>query len=292
MELAAVKESITPEQYAQRYAQLRDQMGLDDPIIIRYVKWFSNMITGDFGMSHVYKQPVLDVVKVPLRNTVYINLFVVTICLIITIPLGIFCAVKKNSLFDKVVQVFTVIGYSMPKFIIALLCIYLFAVKNNWFPVSGMNSPNFQGTGFALFKDTMHHLFLPLLVIILGSLGGITRYVRAAMIDALSMDYIKTARAKGLKERIVIFSHAWRNALLPVITTIISWFMTIFSGSLIVERMFNLHGMGKFYIDALNRQDFNVAIAIQMFYILIALFGNLITDLSYGIVDPRVRVNS
>ncbi|MDR7870634.1 MAG: ABC transporter permease [Tissierellaceae bacterium] len=292
MELQAIKETITPEQYQQRYTQLRSQMGLDDPLIIRYFRWFANMIRGDFGTSHVYKQPVADVVKVPLRNTIFINLFVVAICLAITIPLGIFCAVRKNSLFDKFVQVFTIIGYSLPKFIIALLAIYFFAVKNNWFPVSGMNTPGFQGTGMELFKDTMYHLFLPIMVIVIGSLGGITRYVRAAMIDALSMDYIKTARAKGLKEKVVIFSHAWRNALLPVITLIISWFMSIFSGSLITERMFNLHGMGKFYMDALNRQDFNVAIAIQMFYIIIALLGNLITDLSYGVVDPRVRVNS
>lgn len=291
MELAPFKESMTPEQYAQRYAQLRSQMGLDDPLIVRYIKWFTGMLKGDFGISHVYKQQVLDVVRIPFRNTVFINLFVVVIGLIITIPLGILCAVKKNTFLDKLVQVFTVIGYSMPVFIIALLCIFLFAVKNPWFPVSGMNTPNFQGTGMALFKDTMYHLFLPLLVIILGSLGGITRYVRAAMIDALSMDHIKTARAKGLKERVIIFSHAWRNALLPVVTLIISWFMTIFSGSLVVEKMFNLNGMGKFYWDALNRQDFNVAIAIQMFYIVIALLGNLVTDLSYGIVDPRVRVN-
>lgn len=292
MELQPLKESITAEQYEQRYAQLREQMGLDDPLIVRYIRWFGNMLKGDFGTSHVYKQKVLDVVKTPLRNTVFINVFVVVIGLIITIPLGILCAVKKNSFLDKLVQVFTVIGYSMPVFIIALLCIFFFAVKNQWFPVSGMNTANFQGTQFELFKDTMYHLFLPLLVIILGSLGGITRYVRAAMIDALDMDYIKTARAKGLKERVIIFSHAWRNALLPIITLIISWFMSIFSGSLIVERMFNLHGMGKFYMDALTRQDFNVAIAIQMFYIVIALVGNLVTDLSYGIVDPRVRVNN
>ena len=292
MQLAAVKEGITAEQYEMRYAQLREQMGLDDPMPVRYVRWFGNMMKGDFGTSHVYKQKVLDVVKTPLRNTILINIFVVIIGLIITIPLGIYCAVKKNTIFDKITQVFTVVGYSIPIFIIGLLAIYVFAVKNRWFPVSGMKTPNFTGTGLEEFKDMMWHLFLPLLVIIIGSLGGITRYIRAAMIEALSMDYIKTARAKGLKERVIIFSHAWRNALLPIITLIISWFMTIFSGSLVVERMFNLHGMGKFYMDALTRQDFNVAIAIQMFYIIIALLGNLITDLSYGLVDPRVRVNN
>ena len=172
-----------------------------------------------------------------------------------------------------------------------VLFIFAFAVKLQWFPVSGMNTPNFNGTGLAWFKDTMYHLALPLMVILIGSLGGMTRYVRAAMSDALGMDYIKTARAKGVKEKVVIFSHAWRNALLPVITLIIGWFMSIFSGSLVVERMFNLNGMGKFYIDALNNQDYDVALAIQMFYIIIALVGYLLTDISYGLVDPRVRVN-
>ena len=125
----------------------------------------------------------------------------------------------------------------------------------------------------------------------IGNLAGITRYVRAAMADALTMDYIKTARAKGLKERVVIFSHAWRNALLPVVTLLIGWFMSIFYGSLIIERMFNLEGLGKLLITSLNNQDYNVVMAIQLLYIIIALLGNLITDLSYGIVDPRVRVD-
>lgn len=291
-QLEPLKGQITPEEYDIRYRQLRDQMGLDDPLIVRYSRWFKAMLRGDFGMSHRYRRPVIDVVLVPLRNTVFINIFVVTIGLAITIPLGILCAVKRNTVFDKAIQVFTIIGHSLPQYIIALLAIYYFAVIKEWFPVSGMNTPNFQGTGWELFKDTMYHLTLPLFVIIIYSLASMTRHVRAAMSDALGMDYIKTARAKGLKERVVIFSHAWRNALLPVVTLIINWFMSIFSGSLVVERMFNLHGMGKFYIDALNNQDYNVAIAIQLFYIVIALVGNLIADLSYGIVDPRVRINN
>ena len=124
-----------------------------------------------------------------------------------------------------------------------------------------------------------------------GSLGGMTRYVRAAMIESLSMDYIRTARAKGLRERVVIYSHAWRNALLPVITVLIGWFISIFSGSLIIEQMFGLNGMGQLYYQGLMNNDYELALAIQMFYVLIALVGQLITDLSYGIVDPRVRVN-
>ena len=125
----------------------------------------------------------------------------------------------------------------------------------------------------------------------LASLGGMTRYVRAAMIDALSMDYVRTARAKGVREKMVIYSHAWRNALLPVITVVIGWFIGIFSGSVIIESTFSLNGMGKLYIDGLNNYDYELVLAMQMFYTIISLVGILVTDLSYGLVDPRVRVN-
>ena len=141
------------------------------------------------------------------------------------------------------------------------------------------------------FWDKMYHLALPLIVMTFGSLGGMTRYVRAAMIEALSMDCIRTARAKGLREQVVIYSHAWRNALLPVVTSIIGWFLSVFSGSLVIENVFSLNGMGKLYILGLNNNDAELCLAIQMFYTAISLIGNLITDLVYGVVDPRVRVD-
>lgn len=290
-ELEPLRSKLTAEEYQYRYQLARERLGLDDPMPIRYAKWMSGVLQGDLGMSSIYKAPVREVIVSPMKITVFINIFSIIITLAITIPLGIFTAVKKNSIFDKSVQVLTIVGYSIPVFIIALLFIYLFAVRLGWFPVSGLNTPNFSGTAWEEFKDTMYHLALPLGVLTVGSLGGLTRYVRAAMIDALSMDYIRTARAKGLKERVVIFSHAWRNALLPVITLIISWLMSVFAGSLVIERMFNLKGMGDFYISALTNQDYNVAMAIQLFYIILALLGNLLSDLSYGVVDPRVRVN-
>ena len=136
-----------------------------------------------------------------------------------------------------------------------------------------------------------HDVSLPVLVLTFASLGGMTRYVRSAMIDALSMDYIRTARAKGLREKVVIYSHAWRNALLPVITVIISWFLSIFSGSVIVETTFTLNGMGQLYYQALRNSDYELALACQMFYCVVSLVGALIMDLSYGLVDPRVRVD-
>ena len=141
------------------------------------------------------------------------------------------------------------------------------------------------------YIDKLYYLCLPLMVMTFGSLGGMTRYVRAAMIDALSMDHIKTARAKGVHEKTVIYSHAWRNALLPIIGIVIGWFLGIFSGSLIIENTFGLNGMGSLYIKALNNHDYDLALAMQMFYTVVSLVGALITDLSYGFVDPRVRID-
>lgn len=290
-EVEALKSQLKPDEYQRAYELARERLGLNDPVHIRYIKWAKGFLKGDFGTSLVHKLPVKDVLKTPLKVTIFINIFSVIAGLLITIPLGIYCAVKKNSRFDKVVQVLTIIGYSIPPFIFALLFIYLFAVKLGWFPVSGMKTPNFVGTTWEVIKDYAKHLALPLMVMTIGSLGGMTRYVRASMIDALSMDCIRTARAKGLKEKVVILSHAWRNALLPIVTLIINWFMSIFYGSLIIERMFNLTGLGKVLIDSLFNQDYTVVMAIQLFYIVIALSGNLLADLSYGLVDPRVRVN-
>lgn len=282
---------VSAEVFEERYQEAREKLGLDDPIPVRYVKWMGNLVKGDLGYSTFYKKDVKDVLGQPLANTVFINIFATILALGITIPVGIYCAVKKFSKFDNTVQALTIVGYSVPQFIVALVFIYIFAVKLGWFPISGMNSPNFQGTGMAAIVDRMRYLALPVIVMTVASLGGMTRYVRAAMIDALSMDYIRTARAKGLKEKVVIYSHAWRNALLSVTTLIIGWFMSIFMGSIIIEQMFQINGIGKMYYVGLMNQDYDLALAIQMLYCIITLIGNLLTDVSYGIVDPRVRIN-
>ena len=192
---------------------------------------------------------------------------------------------------DNAVQVVTIIGYSIPVYIIALIFIWFFAVTFEIFPVSGSQTPGASYTGIRQFLDRLYYISLPVIVMTFGSLGGMTRYVRAAMIEALSMDYIRTARAKGLREKVVIYSHAWRNALLPVITVIISWFLGIFGGSVIIENTFGLNGMGSLYYQGLMNNDYELALAIQMFYIVVSLIGQLVTDLSYGFVDPRVRID-
>ncbi|MDO5738402.1 MAG: ABC transporter permease [Eubacteriales bacterium] len=300
-EVEHLKSELKSEEYAQVYKEARERLGLDDPLLVRYGRWmglakdkkgnFNGLLQGNFGYSNLYKKDVRKVVKEPMLYTMFINIFATILALGITIPLGIKTAVKKNSTFDKTVQVLSIVGYSIPIYIIALLFIYLFAVVFRIFPVGGMMTAGSKYTGLKWFADRMHYLGLPLIVMTLASLGGMTRYVRAAMIDSLSMDYVRTARAKGVREKIVVYSHAWRNALLPVITVVIGWFLGIFSGSVIIETTFGLNGMGKLYIQGLTNNDYELVLAMQMFYTVISLIGALVIDLSYGLVDPRVRVN-
>ena len=288
--------------YEERYEYWQKQYGTNGTKIERYFRWlgvypydngsFNGLLQGNLGTSTKFAKPVAEVLVEPMKNTIFINIFSTFLALGITIPLGIFCAVKRGSKRDVAVQVGTVVGYSLPTFIIAIVFIWLFAVILGWFPVSGMQTAgSLNWSPWRQFWDRMYHMALPLIVMTFSSLGGMTRYVRAAMIEALSMDCIRTARAKGLREKIVIYSHAWRNALLPIITLVIGWFIGIFSGSLMIENIFALNGIGKTYYDALQGNDNEVILALQMFYIALSLFGNLFIDIVYGFVDPRVRVN-
>ena len=288
--------------YDERYEYWQRVYGLDGNLIERYLRWigvypysdgsFHGLLQGDLGDSSFYGRPVAEVLAEPMKNTIFINIFATILALGITIPLGIFCAVHRGSKRDVAVQVGTIVGYSLPTFIIAIVFIWLFACVLHWFPVAGMQTAgSLNWSPMRQFWDRMYHLALPLIVMTFCSLGGMTRYVRASMIEALSLDCIRTARAKGLREKTVIYSHAWRNALIPIVTLVIGWFLGIFSGSLMIENIFALNGIGRVYYDAFSHSDNEVVLALQMFYILISLLGNLIIDIAYGFVDPRVRVN-
>lgn len=289
--------------YEERYELWSKRYGTDGNKIERYGRWigvypysddgkFKGILEGNFGDSSQYGIKVKDLIKEPMKNTILINIFATILALGITIPLGIFCAVKRGSRRDIAVQVGTIVGYSLPVFIIAIVFIWLFSVVLGWFPISGTQTVGYLDWSPAKqFWDKMYHLSLPLIIMTFCSLGGMTRYVRASMIEALSMDCIKTARAKGLKEKVVIYSHAWRNALIPIITLVIGWFLGIFSGSLMIENIFGINGIGRVYFTALQNSDNEVVLALQMFYIFISLLGNLIIDIAYGFIDPRIRVN-
>ena len=288
--------------YQEEYQKLREQMGLNDPLLVRYARWFgllpekngkfNGILQGNFGYSNQYKRNVVDVIGTPMLNSIQLNLFSTIITLAITIPLGIYCAVHAKSAADNAIQVSTVVGYSLPSFLVAILFIFLFAVLIPIFPTGGAKTPGSSMTGLRDYFDRLYYMTLPILVMVFTGLAGMTRTVRAAMMDTLSQDYIRTARAKGLKEKVVVYSHAWRNALLPVSTSIMGWMISVFTGgALVIENTFGLNGTGRLYYTALVNTDFELALALQLFYTLIGLFGVLLTDISYTLVDPRVRID-
>ena len=288
------------ELYNAKIEELRRELGTDQNVFVRYLGWigvapingrYNGILQGNFGYSYQYDRPALDVLITPMKNTIFINIFATILGLGITIPLCIFCAVHRGSKRDTAVQIGTIVGYSIPTFITAIIFIWLFAIILGWFPVSGMKTPGSDYVGWQKLKDELYYMCLPLIVMTFSSLGGMTRYVRASMTEALSLDCIRTARAKGLREKSVIYSHAFRNALIPIITLVIGWFIGIFSGSIVIENIFGLNGVGRLYILSLNNKDFEVVLLLQMFYVIVGLMGNLVIDIAYGIADPRVRVN-
>lgn len=281
---------LTPAQYQVEYDALRIKMGLDKSIPEQYLIWLTDTLQGDFGRSTIHKKDVSELIVVPLENTIYLNIATLILVFSITIPLGIATAVRKNSLFDKTTQIGTMIGFSLPAFVIALVMIVIFSVKIPIFPISGSATANFSGTTVEVFVDKAYHLALPVIVSTLTSLGGVTRYVRAQMIGNLRMDYIRTARSKGLTEKVVIYSHAFRNALIPVVTILTGWFVGIFSGSIVIESIFGLNGIGSLLITSLRQQDYLVVMAMNTLYIILGLGANLFLDLIYGLIDPRVKI--
>ena len=292
MMIGGNRTNMRPEMYEQQYKQVEEMLGLNKPFPVQYFSWIGNMLTGNFGYSTQYRRQVIDIIGSPMRNTILLNLCSMVVVFLISVPLGIATAVRKNSIFDKAVQVLTIVGYSIHSFIIALLAIFLLAIKIPIFPISGVQTAGFQGNSFEMFLDMAKHMVLPVLVMSVGGVGGITRYVRAAMIDALRMDYIKTARSKGLRERIVIYVHAFRNALIPVVTVTTWWIIGLFGGSVVIESIFLWPGLGQMLLDGLMQRDFSVVLTMQMFYVVLALAGNVIMDIAYTLVDPRVRLEN
>ncbi|MBP3660893.1 MAG: ABC transporter permease, partial [Oscillospiraceae bacterium] len=230
-EVKGLSKVLSPDEvdakFEELYLQYQRKYGTDNPSkVIQYGRWmgflplydgsFNGILQGNFGYSYDYQKDVVEVVPTPMWNTVRINIWATILALGITIPLGIVCAVKRGSVLDQGVQIFTVIGYSLPQFLISILFIWIFCSKLGWLPPSGMKTPGSNYTGMKQFWDEMYYFALPLIVMTFTSLGGMTRYVRASMIEALSLDCIKTARAKGLTEKVVIYSHAWSNALIPI----------------------------------------------------------------------------
>ena len=290
MMIEGQEQDMTPEQWEIAYQRAREILGLDDPMLMRYFRWLGNTLTGNFGWSSVHRMPVIDAIRAPMANTIVINIFTLILVFSITIPIGVVSAIRRGGIFDNTALFGTMIGFSIPTFLFALIMIFIFAITLQWLPLFGMSSPIAPPRGtLEWFLDRGRFMTLPLITMVLGGTAGLVRIVRASMIDSLTMDYIRTARSKGLKEKTVIYSHAFRNALIPVITVMTGWFIGVFGGSVAIERMFSWNGMGNVMITSLVQRDFGVVMTMNVFYALIAFVGLLLMDIAYAIADPRIK---
>ncbi|HLR34841.1 MAG TPA: ABC transporter permease, partial [Tissierellales bacterium] len=285
-----VGSNLDPRATAEQRAEERARLGLDKPIPVQYWEWLQRSLRGDFGNSYTYKRPVKDIVPKFIWNTFLLNVVVYLFAFLISLPVGIICAVKQYSRTDNFWTVFSIIGISMPTFFFGLLLIYVFAVKLNWLPINGMVTAGKNATGIARVKDILYHMILPGIVLIIGSMASYVRYTRTSMLEVINQDYIRTARSKGLSEKVVIYKHAFRNALIPIITIVGFTIPSLFSGAVILETVFVWPGIGNVLMEGINMRDYNLVMALNMFFALLTLLGNLLADVGYALVDPRVKV--
>ncbi|QIK70494.1 ABC transporter permease [Erysipelothrix sp. HDW6C] len=279
-----------PVLYQETYKRIEAQFGMDKSLPEQYIRWVGRTVSGDLGYSTKYNKPVIDVIAKPMKNTVVLNLISFVISFVISIFVGIYSAVKRGGWFDKIWQVISLVGMSLPVVLIGLMLIYIFAGKLKWFPSSGAGAG--QGkVGLAYALDWLNSMALPIFAITIGSFASIIRYVRNAMIDVLSSDYIRTARAKGLSNKVVIYSHAFRNALIPVVTIVAGSLAGLFSGAAITESIFSIDGIGKILVEAVTNRDFMMVLALNMFFASLSLIANIIMDIGYALVDPRVKLD-
>jgi peptide/nickel transport system permease protein len=276
---------------------------LDKPVIVQYGLWLKRLATLDFGKSFAsHQKPVFwqttdkdgnitkGLIQEALPITLMINLLGLAITLLLAIPLGIIAARKYQGWQDRSITLFNFVGFSIPGFWLSLLLMYWLGVVNNWFPISGLHSLNFESLDtWGKIKDSLSHLFLPVVIPSITGLAGITLFVKNGMLDVLHQDYITTARAKGLNEHKVIYTHALRNALLPLLTIIGLSIPGLIGGSVIAETIFAIPGMGKLFYDAVLMRDFPVVMGILTIGSALTLLGNLLADIMYAWADPRVR---
>ena len=271
--------------------QMRKNLGLDQPVHVQYVKWVSSFAQGRFGYSFSQKRPIADIIKDTLPNTLLLSGVAMLIIFTVGVLIGTIQAVRQYSLVDNFATVIAFFFYSMPSFWFGLMLILLLSYKLQWLPASQMTSVNYEFLPAGeQWIDRLKHLLMPALALGIGAAAGVARYMRSGMLEQIHQDYVRTARAKGLSERVVIFKHAMRNALIPIITLLGLYFPFLVGGSVLIETIFAWPGMGRLIITAIFQRDYPVVLASAFVISIMVVVGNLIADILYSIVDPRVRV--
>ena len=287
---ASIRYGLNPEVSGSARANFSRMYDLDKPVPVQYALWMRRFLSLDFGRSLTDDRPVISKIMSRLPATILLQGVSLLIIFCVAIPIGIISAVRRNSLFDRVMTILVFIGYAMPTFWLALLLILLFGFKLQWFPISGM-SPWYTAylDGFARFKDLIWHLVLPVAATAFGALAALSRYSRSSMIEAMGENYVLTARAKGLSEKRVIMMHVLRNALLPIITIMGLTLPGLISGSFIFETIFAWPGMGRLGYEAIMNYDYPVVMGVGVIATFLTLLGIFLSDVLYAVVDPRIR---
>lgn len=274
-----------PNVRAEDIARLREQMGLDQPLLVRYGRWLGRFVQGDWGYSVITQRPALVMIGERLVNTLYLMVAALAITLVVVLPLGIYSAVKQYSAFDYFATGVAFMAYSIPGFWFGLLLLLLFSLQLGWLPGGGMYT---LGEGFSV-TDRVRHLILPTVTLALPSIGFYTRYLRASVLEVKHQDFIRTAWAKGLGERRVLFKHVLKNAMIPFVTVLAIHLPQVFTGAIVVETIFGWPGMGRLYWQAALNFDYPVLMGVLAVSAGLVLFSNLVADLTYGVIDPRIR---
>ena len=283
--------AMNPKVSYESRARLEKLYGLDKPVHEQYVNWLKRFVVFDFGRSYIDDRPVSERILERIPVTIAINISSMLLILGIGVPLGILSALKRNSLTDRFSTVFVFAGFSAPEFWIALLAMSLFCITLGWLPVSGIKSLDFEYlTLGGKILDVGRHMILPVSIAAFGSLAGISRYMRSSVIGVMDLDFIRAARAKGLSEKVIIFRHVVKNALLPLVTIIGLSVPGLIGGSVIFESIFAIPGMGRLFYDSVMARDYPTIMGVLSVGAVLTFVGNLLADLAYHAADPRIRV--
>ena len=279
--------ALNPNVPPETRALLKKQLGIDQPIYVRYYKWVTSLAKGNWGVSFVNRVPVTSLIRGRLPTTIMIVGAAYLFALLIALPVGIVSAVKQYSIWDNIATTMAFLGYSLPTFFTGLVFILLFTVKLHWLPE--VYRSNISGPFFERLKETARYAAMPVMVLALFQAAELTRYVRSSVLDVVHLDYIRTARAKGLGEMRVTLAHAVRNALIPVVTIMAIQIPTIFTGALVTEQIFRVPGIGTLLLTSINGKDTPVIMAIVLVYAAMVVLFSLIADVLYGVLDPRIK---
>ena len=271
--------------------KMMELYGLNTNIFEGYLAWLTKLLKFDFGTSFKYQLPVIEVIKDHMGVSFAVAAIATIFEFMIAIPLGVTAATHQYSIRDYVVTVLVMIGISLPSFFFGQLLKNIFAIQLGWFPASGLIDASKDLSGFPLLMDQLWHLFIPILTVVILSIGGRMRMTRTNMLEVLNSDYIRTARAKGLKEKVVSYKHAVRNTMIPLVTSLAGLLPGLFSGAIITEQVFGLPGIGNVAFDAMLVADIPFIMGYNMFLALLSVIGVLLADLMYAVVDPRVKLS-